>query len=124
MSRPGQPLAMRVAPHRASKYRNTRCTVDGQTYRSQREATRHRSLLLMQRSGLIAELQREVPFVLAPAVRFTDRRATPALRYFADFVYTQDGQRVVEDCKGLRTEGYRIKRHLMLALHGIEILET
>lgn len=119
-----RPVAMRRPQRSASKYRNTKCTVDGQAYRSKREAQRHRSLLVMQRSGLIADLQREVPFVLAPSVRYMDKRATPALRYFADFVYTQDGQRIVEDCKGLRTEGYRIKRHLMLALHGIEILET
>ncbi len=118
------PLAMRVTTSGTSKYRNTKCTVDGESYRSKREAQRHRTLMVMQRSGVIADLQREVPFVLAPSVRFADKRATPALRYFADFVYTQDGQRVVEDCKGLRTEGYRIKRHLMLALHGIEILET
>lgn len=119
-----KPLAMRVATSGTSKYRNTKCTVDGESYRSKREAQRHRTLMVMQRGGLIADLQREVPFVLAQSVRFAAKRATPALRYFADFVYTQDGQRVVEDCKGLRTEGYRIKRHLMLALHGIEILET
>lgn len=50
----------------------------------------------------------------------------PALRYVADFVYwhNQKGCQVVEDSKGHLTDVYRIKRHLMATVHGIEILET
>ena len=45
-------------------------------------------------------------------------------RYRADFVYIRGGRRVVEDAKGFRDRVYKLKRALMLACHGIEILET
>ena len=43
--------------------------------------------------------------------------------YIADFVYIQNGNLVVEDTKGFRTEAYKIKRKLMLHVHGIRIKE-
>lgn len=106
------------------KYGNKPCEVGGEKYRSQREMRRHADLQLLERAGRIAGLVREVPFVLAPAVVIQGRKR-PALRYVADFVYsTAEGAQVVEDAKGVRTEAYRVKRHLMKAVHGIEILET
>jgi hypothetical protein len=106
------------------KYGNKPCEVGGQKYRSQRERDRHMELQLLERAGQIAGLTREVPFVLADAVTIQGRKR-PALRYYADFVYcTADGLHVVEDCKGVRTEAYRVKRHLMRSVHGIEIKET
>lgn len=107
-----------------SKLGNKALTIGCEKYRSQREAKRHQQLLVLQRAGLLENLRREVPFILAPSVRYAGKRATPALRYFADFVYTRDGAQVVEDCKGFRTYHYKLKKHLMLAVHGVEILET
>ena len=46
------------------------------------------------------------------------------LAYIADFVYTENGEKVVEDVKGFRTPEYRIKRKLMLYSHGVRIKET
>ena len=46
------------------------------------------------------------------------------VRYVADFVYLENGIEVVEDCKGVRTKEYVIKRKLMLFLKGIRIRET
>jgi hypothetical protein len=108
-----------------SKYGNKPCEINGEKYRSMREAARHRQLLTLEKWKHISDLQREVPFVLAPGVKFTgDKRAKPALRYVCDFTYTHKGKRVAEDCKGFRTQTYRMKRHLMLALLGIEVIET
>lgn len=45
-------------------------------------------------------------------------------KYIADFVYRQDGKTIVEDCKGMRTPEYKIKRKLMLWRYNIKILET
>lgn len=106
------------------KYRNRRTVIGDQRYRSQREAARHQELLLLQRAGHVCDIRREVAFVLAPRVRFTGQRQTPPLRYVADFTYTENGRQVVEDAKGVRTQVYKIKRHLMLAVHGIEVRET
>jgi Protein of unknown function (DUF1064) len=44
--------------------------------------------------------------------------------YVADFSYEQAGTMVVEDRKGIRTPAYRLKRRLMRALYGIDILES
>lgn len=33
--------------------------------------------------------------------------------YVADFCYTENGVRVIEDCKGFRTKDYIIKRKLV-----------
>lgn len=107
-----------------NKYRNEPCTVGGEKYRSKRERDKHQELLLMQKAGLISDLRREVPFVLAPPVKFTgDARAKPPLRYIADFTAMRKGQFVVFDAKGVRTEAYRIKRHLVLHIHGVEVEE-
>jgi hypothetical protein len=117
------------------KYRNTPREVNGEKYRSKREMDRHQALLLLQKKGWISQLRREVPYVLAPAVKIAGR-TKPALRYFADFVYVRNDPKpgpsnplgmpveVVEDCKGVRTQVYRIKQHLMATVHGIEICET
>lgn len=109
------------------KYRNTRTEVDGITLDSKHEAARYRELRLLERAGLIAGLRVQVPYELAPSVRFSDEaRAKPALRYVADFVYLdkKTGKTVVEDAKGVVTPEYRAKRHLMLHLFGIEVQEV
>lgn len=106
------------------KYGNVPCAVGGESYRSQREAKRHQELVLLERGGYIAGLTREVQFVLADAVTIQGRRR-PSVRYYADFVYTTNkGEMVIEDCKGVRTPVYNLKRHLMKAVHGIDIKET
>lgn len=108
---------------KVSKYRNQKVTVDGETFDSKKEYGRWVQLQIMERAGAISDLKRQVKFELAPAVKIQGRQRPP-LSYVADFVYEQNGQKVVEDSKGFKTEGYRIKRHLMAAVHGIEIKET
>lgn len=105
------------------KYRNVPVVVDGIRFASKREAARYGELKLLERAGEVTDLTLQTPFVLAPAVKLQGRRR-PALVFLADFVYRRGGQLVVEDCKGFRTEVYRVKRHLMATVHGIEILET
>lgn len=108
-----------------SKYGNKPATIGAEKYRSEREARRHQELLQLARAGQVAGLSREVPFVLAPAA-VIDGRRKPALRYYADFVYTDTatGAEVVEDVKGMKTQVYIIKRHLMMTVHGIAVREV
>ena len=108
------------------KYRNTPVSVGAEKYRSKRERDRHQELMLLQRTGQIAGLVREVPFVLAPKVKIEGEvRARPALRYYADFLYsTADGRIVAEDTKGVSTALYRAKKHLMATVHNIHVVEV
>ncbi|MFX1675183.1 DUF1064 domain-containing protein [Paraburkholderia sp. A2WS-5] len=114
-----------TSEQRTSKYGNVKVEHEGLKFDSKRELKRYQELIVMQERGEIAELERQVVFVLAAAV-VIDGRKRPALRYVADFVYERpgvDGQ-IVEDAKGRVTEGYRIKRHLMKAVHGLDIMEV
>lgn len=109
------------------KYGSSKVERGGQKFDSVKEACRWVTLEQMAAAGQITELRRQVPFVLAPAVKLAgEARTKPALRYFADAVYKQAGQLVVEDTKSPPTrkkEAYRIKRHLMATVHGIHIKE-
>jgi hypothetical protein len=54
-------------------------------------------------------------------------RKKPPLRYFADFTYfdVQKNSKIVEDFKGgVLDPVYKVKRHLMKSVHGIDILES
>lgn len=109
-----------------SKYGNQKVIYDGIKFDSKRECKRYRELQLLERAGRISDLRLQVPFVLAQRVKFSNAlRATPAMKYVADFVYLDiDGKQVVEDSKGFKTKEYKQKRHLMLAYHGIEVREV
>ena len=122
--------------HMANKYRNKKVVVNGVVYDSKKEQKRHAELLLLERAGEIHDLQTQVKFVLIPKqyskTEFTKagkpKVAESECTYRADFAYfTKDGEYVVEDTKNpyLRKEPrYRIKKKLMLYVHGIEIKEV
>ena len=113
-------------PERRAKYGNKKTVVNGITFDSAKEAARWQKLQLLEAAGHIQDLRRQVAFELAPAV-VLDGRKKPALRYFADLVYMEDGLLVVEDVKSEITRKnpvHRIKKHLMATVHKIFIKET
>jgi uncharacterized protein (DUF362 family) len=118
-----------------NKYRNKKVTRNGITYDSQKEANRHAVLKLLERSGKIRDLERQVKFVLIPAQYEPDtvgkrggvkkgKLIEREVAYIADFVYEENGKKVVEDSKGFRTADYILKRKMMMYFHGIRIKET
>ena len=92
---------------------------DGQVFDSVKEYHRWGVLRLLERAGRISDLKRQVSYELIPK-----QQGERACSYVADFTYNEDGKLVVEDCKGYRTPEYRLKRKLMLWVHGIRIKET
>ena len=117
------------------KYKNQKIEVNGITFDSRKEYYRWCELCQLERVGKITDLQRQVKFVLIPTqyepstvnTNGTVKRGKMIERecsYIADFVYTQHGERVVEDAKGFKTAEYKIKRKLMLHVHGIRIKES
>lgn len=107
-----------------NKYGNRKVIRDGIEFDSIKECQRYCELKLMQRAGVISDLQLQVPFELIPTQRIDGKLAEKAVNYIADFVYKQDGAQVVEDTKGYKTPEYIIKRKLMLYIHGIRIREV
>jgi hypothetical protein len=99
--------------------------VDGVTFDSKREAQRWCELRMLLRAGRISDLERQVAYVLAPGVKFAGaRRAQPALRLVVDFRYREAGRLVLEDVKGVVTTAFTIKRHLLKAVHGLDVRLT
>ena len=100
---------------------------DGQVFDSVKEYHQWGCLKLLERAGKISDLKRQVKYVLIPAQRDqTGKVVEREMSYIADFEYfdLERGVKVVEDCKGYKTEVYRIKKKLMLWVHGIRIKET
>ena len=118
-----------------SKYHSKKIEVDGMTFDSRKEHRRWCELCQLERVGKITELQRQVKYTLIPtqyepstigkngAVK-RGKMIERECSYIADFVYTEKGNLVVEDVKGFKTADYKIKRKLMLHVHGIRIKET
>lgn len=107
-----------------SKYHSKKITRDGMTFDSVKEHKRYQELALLERAGQVSDLQRQVKFELIPSQRIDGKVVERACTYIADFVYYQDGRKVVEDTKGFKTKDYIIKRKLMLHVHGIRIKEV
>jgi hypothetical protein len=96
-------------------------THDGVVYHSKKEMLRHIALMIEQRAGYISELDRQVEYpLIVNGIYIT--------KYIADHVYVDSfGSKVVEDTKGSKettTEEFRIKKLLMKALHGIDVIEV
>lgn len=106
-----------TARPKGSKYRNVPIEVEGFRFDSKREGHRWAQLRHLERAGEIANLKRQVVFPLVVNGHLI-------AKYRADFVYEMRGERIVEDSKGVRTDAYRMKRNLMKAILGVEILET
>jgi hypothetical protein len=107
---------------KAQKYRNKVTeTADGR-FDSEAEYRHWCYLRGLLMDGKIADLKRQVTFELAPAVMI-NRKKHPPLRYIADMTFTENGKLVVADVKGAVTPEFRIKRHLMATVHGIQIRE-
>ena len=107
-----------------TKYHNRKVEINGIIFDSAKEAKRYAELRLMERAGMISDLQRQVVFNLIPNLKDDSGRVLErAVKYIADFAYIQDGVAVVEDVKGLRTREYVLKRKMMLYFHGIRVKE-
>ena len=110
-----------------SKYGNRKVTIGGIEFDSMHEARRWQELKWLEKAGKIQHLDRQVGFELIPEIRNeeTGKLLQRNVNYIADFVYQKpDGNWVVEDAKGYRTEVYKLKKKLMRWRHGVEIVEV
>lgn len=102
-----------------SKYNARRVTVGNITFSSKGEAKRWQDLCIMQQAGEITNLRRQVKYPI-------EVNGIHITTYTADFVYDSCGKIVVEDFKSpaTKTEAYRLRKKLLKACYGIDILET
>lgn len=108
-----------------NKYKNSKVVIDGIRFDSKKEARRYIELKMLERSGEISDLKRQVKYNLIPTQKQGKKTIERACDYYADFVYMRrDGCVIVEDTKGVKTPEYIIKRKLMLYVYGIKIKEV
>ncbi len=101
-----------------SKFGNIPQRVDGIFFHSKKEARHYKVLKAMQQAGIIRDLETQPKFKL-------DFNNVHICNYFADFQYFDNelNREIVVDVKGVKTQVYKRKKRLMLAIHGIEVEE-
>lgn len=99
---------------KGAKFGNKKVEVDGVVFDSRAEAARYQQLKLLERCGVISELELQPVYQLQPAFRDCKGKHHRAITYRADFGYVEDGRDVAEDVKGAVTEVFKIKMKLLL----------
>lgn len=112
-----------------NKFNAQKIELDGMTFDSKKEHKRYIELKAMQQRAEIFGLEHHTKFELAPKTKLEgEKRAKPALRYFADFTYCMNnGEYIVEDVKSAATRklaSYRTKKHLMKTVFNIDVREV
>lgn len=102
-----------------SKYKAIKTTIDGIKFDSKKEAKRYQELKLLQKVNYIKDLKLQVPFVLIEKSQYGRQ-----IKYVADFTYIENGELVVEDTKGFKTDVYKLKKRLLAEKYGIVIKES
>lgn len=95
-----------------NKYRNIKTVVNGITFDSRKEARRYTELMVLQRAKIITDLELQKRFEICPK-KYENKRAR---YYVADFVYVENGKRVIEDVKSPITRSnpvYSLKKALV-----------
>lgn len=123
-------LVREISGKPKNKFGAVKKVVDDVKFDSTREAKRYEELKLLVRAGKIKSLRVQVSYPLVKSVKYKNaKRAKPEMIYTADFEYwdIEKNELVVEDVKSVATAkltDYIMRRHMMLAFHGIEVLET
>ena len=123
-----------------SKYHAKRVTIDGIKFDSATEGRYYQKYKQMEKDGEIKNLRLQVPYELVPAVyeeveivrhlkrgdKITKKKKLTQrpITYIADFVFEQNGKTCVVDVKGKRLPVYLLKKKMMKALKGIDIIEV
>ena len=102
-----------------SKYRNVRTAVDGIVFASKREARRYMDLKNMERANVIERLE------LQPRYKMVIGGMT-VCTFVPDFQYRhrETGELVIEDAKGVQTAVYKMKKKLLKAIYGLDVVEV
>ena len=101
---------------------NIKTEVDGIIFDSKKESERYKHLKILLAGNAISDLRMQVGYELNPNGNYS-------FIYYADFVYTMDGERIIEDVKGydlvkgefILSPTFKKKKKLMKKLYNIEV---
>lgn len=94
-----------------NKYRNKKVRLDGKIFDSKKEAYRYAELKMLEKCGVIENLELQPVFLLQESFK-KNGKTFRKIEYIADFKYIKNGNVVVEDAKGMKTEVYKLKKKL------------
>lgn len=109
-----------------TKYKAKPETIDGHRFPSKKEAARYRQLIMLQRAGEIRNLELQVPIMLEGKTGPLKTRTGRKMRLTVDFAYEDrrlDWAMVYEDCKGMATRDYEVRKAVAECM-GYRITET
>ena len=109
---------------KGDKYNNTKTTLDGINFDSEKESMRYAELKILEKAGAITDLERQKKFILQPSFYYQGKKQRPII-YICDFYYKQNGKEIIEDVKSEATKNnavYKLKKKMML-YKGYEIKE-
>ena len=92
--------------------RKTYSALCQRTFASRAEARRGEELVLLQKAGMIKNLEYQPKFMLC---------LKPKITYTADFKYVENGKVTVEDVKGMLQRETRVKLAWLTEKNGIEV---
>ena len=108
------------------KFNNVPTKRNGIKFDSKKEAGRYDELMALLRAGEIDNLKLQPQFTLQESYMTEEGERVRAIRYVADFSYTQGGEFVVEDVKSkaTATAQYKMKKKMMREKFGISVKEV
>jgi hypothetical protein len=101
----------KTTPAKKSKYNAKKTIVNGITFDSGAEAARYQELRILEMTGQISGLKLQPQYELQPKFKH-DGKTVQAIYYVGDFEYWENGQLVVDDCKGVLTPVFQLKSKL------------
>lgn len=99
-----------------SKYSAKKTVRRGIKFDSKMEAEYYDQLLLLQRAGLITDLELQPSFTLLESFK-QNGRTVRGVKYKADFMFTELGRTVVVDVKGVKTKDFIIKAKFFMSMY-------
>ena len=99
-----------------SKYNSKKTEIDGIEFASKGESKRYEKLKDLEQSGLIQDLTLQPSFELIKPFTHSGKKYRGA-KYTADFRYLENGEVVIEEFKGFRTQAYILRVKLFLSLY-------
>lgn len=96
-----------------SKYHSKKVIIDEIEFDSKKEATRYSELKILEKAGLIKNIELQKVFELQPSFK-KNGKTYRKITYKADFYYydTHLERYIVEDVKGFKTEVYKLKKKM------------
>ncbi len=107
-------------PSKKNKYNAVKTEYNGVKYDSKKEASRAFTLDVLRKAkgnDRVLNIERQVSYDLIV-------NNIKIARYVLDFKITYSDRVVHEDVKGVLTPVYKLKKKLMKAIHGIDIIDV